>query len=312
MDNKHKKGAFIITLVLFLIFLPLTVIGIMYHKQNKDDNPNKVFYLNNKLYFYSKGNLLGTYECQFKNCGYAKESNLDSDYKIDSYVSLLTPKIINNKYAFISDYKDNQSMIYLFDIKNNDSSIMYESYNDYGIGINDNYYIIKGLNGLYGVIKVTDKVETVIPFNYEYIALYNKVDLETNKLDNSKFIVKKDNKWKLIDASEGEYTALFDDVITAYDDTTVITKKDDFYNLSLYNGTPKVIGSFINYKKLNYIGNYLEVIDITNNYYIYNLNTMSKVSQSYIVNENTQITTEEKDNSIIIVIDGEEKETIEI
>lgn len=69
---------------------------------------------------------------------------------------------------------------------------MYKSVKNYGIGINNDYYIVMGVTGNYGVIKIDkDEITTVMPFTYEYIALQNDVDLENNKLSTDAFIVKK-------------------------------------------------------------------------------------------------------------------------
>ena len=101
--NKYKKGALIISIILLVITLPLTVMGIIYNKEIKNvDNPSKLFHYDNKLYFYNEvGDLIGNYECNFKNCSYAKQTIDDEEYNINYYKSDISDtKLINNRYAF--------------------------------------------------------------------------------------------------------------------------------------------------------------------------------------------------------------------
>lgn len=311
--NKYKKGSLIIAIIALVITLPLTVIGIIYNKEIKDiDNPNKEFYYNNKLYFYSNtGDLIGTYECNFKNCGYATQTNNDEEYGINYYKSSKkNTDLIDNRYAFIADYKEEQGAINLYDIKNNKALAMYKSVKNYGIGINNDYYIVMGVTGNYGVIKIDkDKITTVMPFTYEYIALQNDVDLENNKLSTDAFIVKKDGKWYLTDTNEAVFTEKMLDPIIAFDTKTFITKNEN-YNLYNYDGTSKL---FENYKYLNYISKYIEVLDSNNNYYILDINNLTIVSNTYSVNDKSEINTNiNGENKIEIKIGNEVKQTIEI
>ena len=311
--NKYKKGALVISIILLVITLPLTVIGIIYNKEiNNVDNPSKLFHYNNKLYFYNEmGDLIGNYECNFKNCSYAKQTIDDEDYSINYYKSDISDtKLISNRYAFIADYKDNVSLINLYDIKDNKSVAMYKSVKNYGVGINNNYYIVAGVTGKYGVIEISNsEVKTILPFTYDFIGLQNDVDLETNKISSDTFIVKKDNTWFLTDVNEAIFTEKMLNPIVAFDTKTFITKNDN-YNLYNYNGTFRLNGS---YKYLNYISKYIEVKDINNNYYILDGNTLSIVSNTFTTNDESVIeTTVNSDNKLEIKIDNEVKQTIDI
>jgi len=312
MKNKYKKGAFIITLVLLLITLPLTIVGIIFKNNGSAENPNKDFYFDNNLYFYnSNEELLAKYECMFKNCGYAKEMNLDNDYDINYYKSedKTVDGIIDNKYAFISDYKDKQNSVILYDLEKQDIYANYKSVKNYGIGIVNNYYIVQSLTGTYGVIKIEDgKVENVLPFVYEYIALQNDLDLEQNKVLADTFIVKKDNKWNLVDENEAEFINGSENPIVAFDTSSYIIKNET-YSIYKYDGTFKMSG---NYKYLNYISKFIEVKDTNNNYYILNKYNMNLVSKLYQINDNSIINTKINDNKLEVIIDNESKEIIEI
>ena len=138
MNNKYKKGSLTIIILLLIIVLPLTVVGIIYNnKQNNIENPNKEFYYDNKLYFYDNGGeLIGKYECMYKNCDYAKISNQDDEYGINYYKNSIEKiEIINNQYAFIADYKDEQNSVMLYDVKNNSLYASYKSVKNYGFGL---------------------------------------------------------------------------------------------------------------------------------------------------------------------------------
>lgn len=311
--NKYKKGALIISIILLIITLPLTVMGIIYNKEIKNvENPSKLFHYNNKLYFYNElGDLIGNYECNFKNCSYAKQTIDDEDYSINYYKSDISDtKLINNRYAFIADYKDNVGLINLYDLKDNKSVAMYKSVKNYGVGINNNYYIVAGVTGKYGVIEISNsEVKTILPFTYDFIGLQNDIDLETNKISADTFIVKKDNTWFLTDVNEAIFTEKMLNPIVDFDTKTFITKNDN-YNLYNYNGTFRLNGS---YKYLNYISKYIEVKDINNNYYILDGNTLSIVSNTFATNDESVIeTTVNSDNKLEIKIDNEVKQTIDI
>lgn len=311
--NKYKKGALIISIILLIITLPLTVIGIIYNKEIKNvDNPSKLFHYNNKLYFYSElGDLIGTYECNFKNCSYAKQTIDDEEYGINYYKSDIDDtKLINNRYAFISDFKEDTGLINLYDLKDNKSVAMYKSIKNYGVDINNNYYIVAGVTGKYGVIEITNnEVKTRLPFTYDFIGLQDDLDLETNKISSDTFIVKKDNTWYLTDINESIFTEKMINPIVAFDTKTFITKNDN-YNFYNYNGTFRLNNS---YKYLNYISKYIEVEDINNNYYIIDSNTLNVVSNLYSVTDDSVIeTTVNDDNKLEIKIDNEVKQTIDI
>ena len=68
---KDKK-TLITIIVLLVIILPMGIYGTIKNfntgkTETKDDNPNKEFIYNNKLYFYYENELLATYECSTCN-----------------------------------------------------------------------------------------------------------------------------------------------------------------------------------------------------------------------------------------------------
>ena len=76
-----------IIIVLLVIFIPLSIIGLLNHKEDSlqtiDENPNKEVFYNNKVYFYQGDELLGTYICQ--NCKKTETVIDDSNYHTNYY-----------------------------------------------------------------------------------------------------------------------------------------------------------------------------------------------------------------------------------
>lgn len=313
MINKYKKGAFIITLLLFLVALPLTIVGFYFHFQTpEEENKNHEFHYNNKLYFYDANeNLIGKYACMYKNCDFATQTVTDSEYKIKYYEDYEEKtELIDNQYAFIADFKEEQTMVNLYDIKNDTTLANYKSVKNYGIGIKGDYYIVENLNGMYGVIKIeNNEVIPVLSFIYEFIGLQNKMDIDENKLSVDTFIVKKEDSWFLVNEEEEELTPKLANPILCFDEETFISKKE-YYNLYNYNGTLKLTA---NYNYLNYISDFLEVKDVTNHYYIMDANTSNIMSNIYAEEENNKIEAVlNENNEIEILVNDEVKETIEI
>lgn len=313
MENKNKKAAFIIIIILLLITLPLTVVGI-YFSVNKAsmENPNHEFKFENKLYFYTNSSkLVGTYECSNSNCDYANNTVTDNEFNIDYYKDDKNKiELIDNKYAFIIDSKSEIAPVNLYNVTNNKLLATYKSVKNYGIGINNNYFIVEAINGLYGVISINnDKIKVELPFNYEFIALQNELDETSKKIESDTFIVKQDGLWFLTDINSADLTNKTNNTIVSFDSTSYVTYSDA-YSIFNNDGTSKIYGSF---KSLNYLSNYLEVLDNNGNYYVYNLATSSIASKLYFVNETSVISTKINNEGLLeVIIDGETKEIVEI
>ncbi|MBE6161642.1 MAG: hypothetical protein E7158_05455 [Firmicutes bacterium] len=312
--EKHKKIAFIISVVLFVLFLPFTVLGIVYHVKNGDSkNPNHEFHYNDKLYFYNNANsLIGTYDCNYENCGYGEEIIEDETYGINYFkmVGLETKALINNRFAIISDYYAEKDGVIIYDIINKTKSDTYAGYKIYTVGIANNYVIVKTKDEKYGVLQLNDSIQTVIEPTYEFIGLQNAKDVEQNKIASDLFIVKKENTWNLIDSELNKKTSDFVYPITAFNDNSIIVQNQTgTYSLKNYDGTSKLSSE---YKKIKFLGNYIEVVDQSNNYSILNKDNFTRVSQIYQITDESVIATRINETSLEIVIDNEVKETIDI
>ena len=186
---KDKK-TLITIIVLLVIFLPIGVFGTIKSfsatkPDVKDDNPNKEFKYNNKLYFYYNDKLLSTYECS--TCTLASSSIDDINYHTNYYKSENNElaSVINEYYGL---FKENDNII-LYNLVNSKKIDAYKSIKNYNIDATSTFAITEKSNGM-GVI-FFDLSSSPIPNEYEYISL--PAHIIDNKLDTSKFIVKKDN-----------------------------------------------------------------------------------------------------------------------
>ena len=111
MEKEEKnKMTFITIVVLLSIFSLFDIIGTIKHIV-RDVNIKKQFKFNNQLYFYSNGDLLGTYEClDITKCDYATYSNGTKS------------SIIGNKYALIKD----KNAVILYNIVDSKKELAFE------------------------------------------------------------------------------------------------------------------------------------------------------------------------------------------
>ncbi len=262
--KKARKGAFLLIIILLIIFLPLSVISVLLRKTitNKIDTPQNVNHellYDNKMWFYdSDDKFLASYECHSSDCDYA---NLDMDKKTS---------LFNNRFAFITDEIKNMKVVFLYDALNKVSyeSIPYKRI----VSIMDNYVILENLNGYYGVISLSSTPKTVIDFNYNYISLHNE-----------KLIAKQNDKWYLITLNNEILTNPIEEEIIDFNDFyLIVSNQNGLYNLVDYNGLDKLNGDC---QKLNFVGKKLEV-QINDTYYIYDYENDLIVSEVYNVLNN--------------------------
>lgn len=322
-NKKARKGAFILILVLLLIFLPITGY-ITYLKATGQDkskpkeNINKELFFENQLWFYDEfGTLLGKYECVNPTgiCTYALNKNYDYQYSIDYYNSEdeVPIKMIDNRYAFLTDTTDQTNKdVFLYDIVNELSykSASYKNVKNYGVGIENNLVIIESFDGYYGVMQLKDTPKLIIPFQYSFIGLQNELN-EKGEIIADHFIVNKSGKWFIIDQKEAVLTESIQDEIVAFTGQTIITKDSmKFYHLVNYQGE-KVIPDQ-DYIKLSYTGRYLNVTK-ANAFYVYDIENNKIVSNEYQVLEKDEFITKINDEGRLeIILNGEVLETITV
>lgn len=310
--NKNNKGTLILIIVLLVIFSGLSVWGYIansmgVNKPPEPENINREFKFNNKLYFYDKLALIGTYDCKSQNCDYAQATIDDVDYSLNYYKEAKESKIsmINNKYAFIID--DSKEII-LYDIPNKSIVNKFKAVKDYEIGIKDNYYIVKNTDNKWGVIKLESNLELIVDYKYEFIGLNKNIDSESKKVDNSIFAIKDSNGWKLISNTNLDKSAYSLNQIYDYNDKYIITSNNNYYYVNnVSSGSP--ISSNI-YSYANFIGNYIAVINNTKEFYIFNPDTLQVISQKYPVTSINDVKLEESLSGISISIKDEYKEMV--
>ena len=318
MNPKIKKGSLITIIVLLVIFVPLAVIGTISHFANKEEttsndntNPNQEFYYNNALWFYGPNKeLLNTYACTTTNCGYALNNLEDSKYGLEFFD--LEPetaiKTIADRYAVLKDAKTEEAFIY--DYVNGISYKMaaYMSAKDYGIGLSDNRLIVQNKNGQYGVIKLADAIEVSIPMEYGFLGL--KGDLDDNGLllaDH--FIASKDGLWQLKSANGAVLTEMINNPIVDFTGTYIITKNSqNQYELKNYENESIIEGVF---KKLSFTDRYINVTTMDSQFYIYDPEIHSIISETYDITDNDEIfSTVDTNNNVVISLNNEVVETI--
>lgn len=301
---KDKK-TLITIIVLLVIFLPIGVFGTIKSfsatkPDVKDDNPNKEFKYNNKLYFYYNDKLLSTYECS--TCTLASSSIDDINYHTNYYKSENNElaSVINEYYGL---FKENDNII-LYNLVNSKKIDAYKSIKNYNIDATSKFAITEKSNGM-GVI-FFDLSSSPIPNEYEYISL--PAHIIDNKLDTSKFIVKKDNMWSIISANKEVDVAQIIDEIVDFNDNYYITYANDTYHVYDRNN----IEYLENLPKTNVygVGKYIFVLN-NNQLFIYE-NCLSPVIKIMELPNYNSIYFYQNNNKIDIMIDGNLQETLEL
>lgn len=301
---KDKK-TLITIIVLLVIFLPIGLFGTIKSFSTtksdvKDDNPNKEFKYNNKLYFYYNDKLLSTYECS--TCTLATSSIDDINYHTNYYKSddKELASVLNEYYGL---FKENDNII-LYNLVNNKKIDSYKSIKNYNIEATSKFAITEKSNGM-GVI-FFDLSSSPIPNVYEYITLPSHII--DNKLDTSKFIVKKDNMWSVISANKEVDVAPIIDEIVDFNDSYYITLANNTYHIYDRNN----IEYLENLPKTNVygVGKYIFVLN-NNQLFIYE-NCLSPVIKIMELPNYNSIYFYQNNNKIDIMIDENLHETLEL
>lgn len=301
---KDKK-TLITIIVLLVIFLPIGLFGTIKSFSTtksdvKDDNPNKEFKYNNKLYFYYNDKLLSTYECS--TCTLASSSIDDINYHTNYYKSddKELASVLNEYYGL---FKENDNII-LYNLVNNKKIDSYKSIKNYNIEATSKFAITEKSSGK-GVI-FFDLSNSPIPNEYEYITLPSHII--DNKLDTSKFIVKKDNMWSVISANKKVDVAPVLDEIVDFNDSYYITFANNTYHIYDRNN----IEYLENLPKTNVygVGKYIFVLN-NNQLFIYEncLNPVVKIMELPSYNS---LYFYQNNNKIDIMIDENLHETLEL
>ena len=318
---KNKKVTFWVIIVLLIMIMPMAIFSSTIHFNKKDikmsngENTNREFKYNGKLYFYNEDKLLGMYECQNNDgyCDYA-QNKTNTEYYLNERKETKASKItmINNRYAFIIDSPINSlasAEVLLYDISLGQVIQRYKEVKNYGIGIDNNYYIVKNTDDLWGVISILDEVKVELPFSYNYLGLTNKVNEETEKIEANIFAALKDGVWNLIDINGATFTSGFNTEIFSYNGEYVILKENILMYLVDYEN--KIYLNDYSYKYIDFYNKYLQIIDAHDDtFYLYDLNKKAKISNTHKIENINEIKLRTKDNTIEIYHNDELVETI--
>lgn len=236
-------------------------------------------YFDGVLYIYNdedKLNLLGKYNCQYKNasggdestlsnCGIATESFFSvNETETDFTESLGLIPIFNDRYVFIKDTLDgSNSSINLYDLKNNRTLGKYsgvdassyvgvddESKNKVTfVNTDDTYVIARNKNNKFGVIKVENEVKSVVAFNYQ----------EIEKIHDNFMLHENSDTYVLVDKTGKVVTTKYGYRIVDYKNEYVKTKDEDYYYIYDFEGNKVDESKFYDIKLED---DYYVVIDI--------------------------------------------------
>ncbi len=320
--EEPRKGVFITIVVLLVIFLPLSVVSFVLYIQYGDtidkkseENPNHEFFYNNQLYFYNKEDtLLGKYVCKNSSsaCGLASSVLDDHLYSLDYYKSTeLEMDIINDRYVFlIDDTNLTDAKPFLYDILNERIMTTYSSVKNYGIGIEDDLFVVADANLKYAVLSLAEEPKIVVPFDYDFLGIANLVNQDKNKIMKDLFVGYKEGKWYLVDPSGAVLTVPINDEIVSYNGQSIITKHIDGFSLVNYRNI-NILPNEV-YQKLSFTGKYLNILEESNEFYVFDLSSNASLMDPIVVKETDQITTRISDDKLEVILNDEVVKTLSI
>ncbi len=283
---------------------------------------NYLNYFNGKLYFYSdkeKNNLLGTYSCNNKNSIESADDKLtsclpanDTIYEDNELVSdenktrKSTIPLINNKYVFISDGKDNVYLYNLID-KSIDGSYKtvntYTKNNDYTFDSYTGKLNVIALNqkGYYGMINITGEVGTKV-----YDFAYKKME----KFGDYVLVQTSDDKWKIIYSASSSSSLYPAKIVNYTSDKKYFKLKDDKGLYSIYDALGKNVSTDV-YKTLIMYNLYYLGINTDSELYLYDYTGKAITTHAIMVNNtcslSDQVKSSYKDGQYLISVCNNDK-----
>lgn len=304
-----NKNVLITIIVLLCIFVPLTIIGLLNIKNISplEENPNHDTYYKGYMWFYdSEDNFLSKYECTTELCEYTSSLIDDDTYGINYYKDGLINKtsLINDKYALITD----GVLVHLYSASSGLILQEYKAVKTYKTNIENNVYIIQNTDDVWGVISISDTLNSILPFEYSFIGIKNELN-DNNVLSAKKFIVLKDQKWYIVDNNNSAITGYIDDPIIDYTNDYVFSKSDNKIRIYSYDNYEYLS----KYNIRNYILEDKYIGIVTDSFLLIYENLGNKYIESVVLTEkNSSIDLEKVDNKLNIIFDGKIKESIEL
>lgn len=321
--KEQKKKVFITIIVLLCIFLPLSICSFILHKMDEKnprhkllDNPSHELKYNGKLYFYgTSGTLLGTYECKNKDgiCDYANNFEDDKLYALDYHKSENGKVgLINNRYAFLIDAEtENNAKPFLYDISLNRILTTYTSVKNYGIGIENELFIVGNDALKYGVLSLQGDPQVKVKFDFDFLGIANLLNEDENKMMSDLFVGYRDKSWFLLDMNGAILSSAIKEEIVSYNGKNIIIKNGNDYDVIDYEDNIVLSGG--PYTKLSFTGKYVNILDQNNEFYVYDISTERTISHPQKVRNTDIITSKINDSGKLEVILNEKViETVEI
>ncbi len=307
--KKNNKVLFKIILFLLIVCIILGSVGLIFKLTGKEfkkkeeiipKNINKEFKYEGYLYFYNDNKeLINTYKCKTDKCNYAKTSWDEEKFELRTYNNpkITRTNLINNRYAFLEDDK-----LILYDVINQKIINYYNKVKNYGIGIENNVFIVLNDQNKWGLISLDNELEMILDYNYDYIGLLDKKN-DYNQIIASPLVIKKDEGFYIINEKGAELTFKIYNPIIDFNGKYIIVKVNNLYYLINYDGEQLL--SYDGYNDLSFTGNYLNVLDQENNLYVYDINNNKILSDKIKINNNEKYNIKINTNNEIEIIVGE-------
>ncbi len=300
----NKKTVLATIIGLLIIFIPLTIASFfLKEKENPfDKNPAHEFYYKEMLWFYDKdGQLINNYHCNTTSCGYAEYIIDDEDINYYKEGTVLK-STLNSNYVFLKD----GALTYLYSLKLSKVLQSYKSIKTYNTHLFDNTYILQNQNELWGVLSVGESINSILPFEYNFIGLINKMN-DDGTLNTDTFIVNKDNKWSLISKENKKLSADFNAKIVDFNKDIIVTKNNERYHIYNYTMNEYLTNYLITNCKI--VKNYI-MVESNNMLYVYRDLNNSYI-RSYNLN-NGSLDILEDNNKIVLKLSGNILDTLEV
>ena len=304
MNKTSQTGALILMLCLLIPCFGGAVLGFMNKGQKPvetNENPEHLPYYDNKLWFYTlAGQLIGKYECTTPNCKIASSTSNDSDYPhISDDVLTKELPIINGNLVFL---QDESNQVFLYDINKNfaykDSA--YASVKKYNSL--ENIYIVENANKQFGILKIGEFPQLVVPFENSYIGLLPN--------ESKNIVALQNGKWVLLDASLNKVGNPYDQMIIGASNDYIALKDNNNNAYVVNKDGVKILPD--DYQDVILIGNYAGVRSVDNEFMVYNLTSTTTIGDTLELGSDDKVSMKKENNELVIEINGQKQSSIKI
>lgn len=308
MSKTSQTGALVLLLVLFVTCLMGAIVGFVNRGGTNvvsNENPEHLLYFDNKLWFYSTdGAELGKYSCETNNCKIAVATSNDKDYPyMDQDVLLKEFSLINNHFIFLQDSEDvNNAPIFLYDLN---TSFAYKDNNYLSVkkynSLND-YFIVQNSNKQFGMLRIGDYSQLVIPFEYNYIGVLPG--------DDHYIVLEQNGRWVAMDSSLNKlFNPIEQRIIGVSKEYIAVKDSDDLAYVINYDGL-KILPE--DYQNAVLVDKYVGVTTEDGEFIVYDLSTKGVIGEQIQVNANDKVSIKIENNELLIEVNGQKKSSIKL